>query len=38
MKMPEADFAISTSLEGLLDLKRDAEVCNILVMSMRNYY
>lgn len=38
MKMPESDFAISTSLKGLLDLKRDAEVCNVLVISMRNNY
>jgi len=33
--MPGADFAISTMLKGLLDLKRDAKVCNVLVMSTK---
>lgn len=36
--MPEANFAISTRLRGLLDLKRDDKVCNVLVVSMRNNY
>lgn len=36
--MPGAHFAVSTRLKGLLDLKRDAKVCNVLVMSMRNNF
>lgn len=36
--MLEADFAISTMLKGLLDLKRGAKVCNVLDVSMRIDY